>query len=56
MNSSKYLIAILVLIAPQLLLGINMFISVLYSAFSPEKGYIKFPPPPKKNGYIAVFL
>lgn len=55
MNSSKYLIAILVLIAPQLLLGINMFISVLYSAFSPEKGYKKFPPP-KKNGYIAVFL
>lgn len=55
MNSLKYLIAILVLIAPQLLLGINMFISVLYSAFSPEKGYKKFPPP-KKNGYIAVFL
>lgn len=50
MNSLKYLIAILVLIAPQLLLnlGINMFISVLYSAFSPEKGYIKFPPPKKK--------
>lgn len=55
MNSSKYLITILVLIAPQLLLGINMFISVLNSAFSPEKGYIKSPPP-KKNGYIAVFL
>lgn len=56
MNSLKYLIAILVLIAPQLLLGINMFISVLYSALFPEKGYIKSPPPQKKWLYSCFSL